>query len=197
MQVAVDTDKIAGRKLSDIDDIQSIMQKTEEEAAAEIKEEDSTLTLGAIGSPYMVGPIDCMVAIGNLVLLNEIDSPFITGDIGEIGSELDATECIKSLYVLANGKKAVKPVMAIKQRVQSLLLLKPVVEKDPSLFESLMDRAESISQAHVDFELKAVDWYNEHFTGADFQSVLNDVFAILGDVTKVSKDLPSSDEKKK
>jgi len=199
MKKVLDTSKIAGKKLSDMgaDDLQALMVQTEAETIAEVKAEDSTLTLGAIGAPYMVGPIDITIAIGNLVLLNEIDSPFVTGNIGEEGDDLDTTECIKSLYVLALGKEALKPVMAIKQRIQALMMLKPMVEKNPDLFDSLMDRTERIAEAHADFDIAALEWYNENFVGWEFQEVINDVFGALNDVMKSAGDLPESGEKKK
>jgi len=178
-------------------DLQKIMDQAANDAREAVQEEDSTLTLGAIGSAYMVGPIDITLAIGNMVLLNEIDSPFITGEIGEEGSELDTTECIKSLYVLAMGEEAVKPVMAIKQRVQSMLRLKPMVEKNPDLFSQLMDRVEAISNAHTEFELAAIRWYEANFVGWDFQEVVNEMFGALDDaLTKAACDMPETDSKK-
>jgi hypothetical protein len=198
MEVEI-TPEMQAKNLSNmsVDEIQKMMDNAHEEALTEVKEEDSTLTLGAIGSPYMVGPIDVTIAIGNLVLLNEIDSPFITGELGEEGDEIDATECIKSLYVLALGQKAIKPIMAIKKRVQGMMALKPMVEKNPDMFDKLLDRCERITEAHADFELKAMAWYNENFAGWDFQNVLDDMFSALNDVMKTSEDLPSSDSKKK
>jgi hypothetical protein len=198
MQVPIDTEKLNGKKLNDLtlEDVQRLVDGEAVEAVNEIKEQDSTLTLGAIGSPYMVGPIDCQIAIGNLVLLHEIDSPFISGDIGEDGDELNTTDCINSLYVLAKGKQAIRPVMAIKQRIQDMLILKPMVENNPALFESLMDRVERISDARSDFANDAKKWYEENFVGCDFQEVINSVFAILTDVSKVAGDLPQSEEKK-
>jgi len=199
MEARIDTDKLAGRKLADLspEEIQDMMTTVEIDAIESVKADDSTLTLGAIGSSYMVGPIDFTMAIGNLVLLNEIDSPFVSGEIGEEGEELNPVECIKSLYVLAKGKEAVKPVMAVKQRMQDMLLLKPMVEKNPDMLETLLDRVERISEAHIDFETKAMRWYEDNFAGHEFQEVINSVFGILNDVMKVAGDLPSSDEKKK
>lgn len=198
MQKVLDTKKIQGRSLADLDpaELNSLMLGAEEEAAQEVKDEDATLTLGAIGAPYQVGPIDVTVALGNLVLLNEIDSPFLNGDIGEEGSELDATECIKSLYVLAEGREAIRPVMAIKQRIQSLMLLKPMVDKNPDLFDKLMDRTDDIALAHADFELDAMEWYNQNFVGWDFQDVIDDMMMAFNDIMKSAENMPTSDEKK-
>jgi hypothetical protein len=197
--IKVDSEKIAGRKVADLsqEELQGMMLDTEESVIEEVKAGDSTLTLGAIGGSYSVGPIDFTMALGNLVLLNEIDSPFATGEVGEEGSEVNAIEYIKSLYVLAEGKAAVKPVMAIKQRVQDMLMLKPMVEKNPDLFEKLMDRVETISEAHTRFETDAIEWYEANFAGFEFQDVINSVFVILNDVMKVAGDMPSSSEKKK
>jgi hypothetical protein len=178
-----------------VEEIQVLMDEAEQEAIEEVREEDATLTLGAIGSPYKVGPIDVTIAIGNIVLLNEIDSPFLSES--EEGEELDPTECIKSLYVLGLGKDALKPVMAIKQRIQALMMLKPMVEKNPDLFESLMDRTEKIAEAHADFELAAMDWYNENFVGWDFQEVMTQVIASFNDFMKAAGDLPQSGEPEK
>jgi len=160
-----------------------------------VREEDATLTLGAIGAPYKVGPIDVTIAIGNIILLNEIGSPFLQES--EEGAELEPTECIKSLYVLALGKEALKPVMAIKERVQALMMLKPMIEKNPALFDSLMDRTERIAEAHADFELAAMDWYSENFVGWDFQEVMTQIIAVFNDFMKTAGDLPQSGEKKK
>lgn len=181
-------------KLS-LDDLNVLMHNTALEAEKEIVEQDSTLTMGAIGAPYQIGAIDCTVAIGNLVLLHEIDSPFITGDIGEEGDELNATECIKSLYVLALGKEAVRPIMAIKQRIQALMNLKTMCEGTPELFQQLLDRAEKIADAHAQFELDALAWYEQYFSGYDFQEVVTGVFGALADIMKSAGDLPESEKK--
>ena len=191
MKKTVDTSKSLSKE-----NIESFLAEAEKEAVEELKQEDSTLTMGAIGCPYMVGPIDITVALGNIVLLNEIDSPFVK-DMGEEGTELDAVECIKSLYVLALGKEAIRPIMAIKQRIQGLMMLKPMVENNPALFESIMDRTEKISSAHADFEITAMEWYNENFVGWDFQDVMDDVQIALCDILKTTDDMPEPKEKKK
>jgi len=173
------------------------MKRAEEDAMQEVEEEDASLTLGGIGSPYQIGPIDCTIAIGNLVLLNEIDSPFITGDLPEEGEPLDTMACIKSLYVLGLGKEALKPIMAMKQRIQAMMIIKPMVEKNPELFQQVLDRVEKISRAEVEFSENAVDWYNKSFVGHDFQEVIDGVMLALGDLMKIADDMPVSDSKKK
>ena len=190
---------IQGRNIADIniDDVQAAMDKAREDAIQEVAEEDASLTLGGIGSPYTIGPIDCTIAIGNLVLLNEINSPFVTGDIPDEGEALDTMDCIKSLYVLGMGKEALKPIMAMKQRIQAMMLIKPMVEKNPELFQQVLDRIETISRAEVDFSEQAVDWYNENFVGHDFQEVIDSVMLSLNDLMKISDDMPVSDSKKK
>lgn len=191
-------ERLAKKKLSDLDpeEIQSLMDATASEALDEIKDEDSTLNLAAIGSPYMVGPVDMTLAVGNLVLLNAIDSPLTRGNLGEIGEEIDSVEWIKSLYVLALGRDAVKPVMAIKERIQRLMMIKPMVDKNPALFEMVLDRIEAISMAEADFECAALEWYHDNFAGYDFQEVVNGLVSSFLDLIKISEDLPSDDEKK-
>ena len=195
-KVTVDPDKIQGKNLSNVDDIQSLLLKTEERVIEEVETEDSTLNLAAIGAPYSVGPINISAAIGNLVLLQEIDSPFITGKIGELGEELKTIDCQKALYVLAKGKEAVAPIMAIKQRIQSMLMLKPMVEKNPVLLDKLMDRVESISEAESIFEMKAAEFYHQEFQDFDFQEVMDSVFMLLNDVLKTGLDLPTGEATK-
>jgi len=199
MEVELDTDMIQGKNIADmsLEDIQASMSKVEEDAIAGVQEQDASLTLGGIGSPYMVGPIDCTIAIGNLVLLHEIDSPFVNGGIGEEGVELDTIECIKSLYVLGLGKEALKPVMAMKQRIQAMMLIKPMVEKNPDLFQQVLDRIERISCAEVEFSELALEWYNENFVGHDFQEVIDNVLLSLNDLMKITEDMPSSSDSKK
>jgi hypothetical protein len=199
MKVTLDTDKIKGKKLTDLsmEQVQELMDDSEEQAIDEIAAEEASLTLGAIGAPYKIGPIDISIAVGHLVLLNEIDSPFVSGDIGEEGEELNTTDCIKSLYVLANGEDAIRPIMAIQQRVKTLMMLKPMVEKDKSMFDALLDRAESIADAHIEFELEANRWYTENFAGHDFQTVIEDAFAAIHDVVTAAGDMPTGESKKK
>lgn len=174
-----------------------MMDEAAEQARQEVREQDATLTMGAIGASYRIGPIDCNIAIGHLVLLHEIDSPFVNGSIGEEGEELDTKECIKALYVLALGKDAIKPIMAIKQRIQSMQIAKNMVADNPELFERVLDRIERISEAHAGFELSAMEWYEANFAGYDFQEVINDMFAAMMDVMKVTNDMPEGESKKK
>ena len=197
--VELDTDMIQGKNLSGMspEEVEGLFAKTEEKVMQEIQEQDATLTLGGIGSPYNVGPIDCTIAIGNLVLLNEINSPFITGDLPEDGEPLDTMDCIKSLYVLGLGKEALKPIMAMKQRIQAMMMIKPMVVDDPDLFDKVLDRIEKISSAEVEFTNKAVAWYEDNFVGHDFQEVIDGVMLALSDLMKIADDMPVSDSKKK
>lgn len=192
-EIKLDSNKIKTVNLNslDINDIQKLMADTQDRVIQEVEESDATLTLASIGAPYKLGPIDINVAIGNVVLLSEINSPFITGDIGEEGEKLETIDCIKAIYVLAKGKEAIEPIMAINQRIQKLHMLKSMVEKNPELFEQLMDRVEKISEAEKEFEKDAMKFYEENFTGYDFQEVVNSLFLSLADMAKMSNDLPS------
>jgi len=199
MQVEVSTEKISGRNLTNlsVEEIQGIMDGAAEKATVEVNEEDTTLTLAAIGAGYQVGPIDINIALGNLVLLQEIDSPFINGKVGSEGDELKTGDCMKALYVLGKGKEAIRPIMAIKQRIQNMMQLKPMVESNSDLFQQLMDRIEKISESEKDFEEAARKYYADNFVGHDFQEVMDSVFASLSDIMKISGDLPQQDGKKK
>lgn len=195
MRVEVDTDKARSMNLSELspEEIQGVLLNAAEEAANEIDEEDATLPLAAIGGQYNIGPIDVTVALGNLVLLHAIDSPFITGKVGELGEELNSMDCIKALYVLGCGKEALKPVMAVKRRIQSMMTLKKMVESKPELLDKLLDRVEEIASAETKFEEDAMDWYQASFVGYEFQEVVDGMFAALSDVVKIADDLPSEE----
>jgi len=197
--ITLDTNMIGGVPLNDLppEEIKKLLHQEGQQAAREIEEDDATLTLGALGGSYQVGPIDLNIALGSIVLLHEINSPFVTGDIGEEGDPLDSTECVKALYVLAHGQKAVQPVMAMKQRIQAVMSLKPMVEKNPELFDKLLDRVERMSEAEARFAEDAMDWYDETFVGYDFQEVVDSMFLAMTDMMKMSGDLPSTEEGKK
>jgi len=198
MEVTVDNETLRSKKLNELDpeEVKSLLNQTAEEVEEEIEEEDSTLNLGSIGGKYQIGPIDVTVAIGNVVLLAEIDSPFIKGELEE-GAPLDPMDCMKALYVLGEGKKAIKPIMAMKQRIKQMMMLKPMVEKNPDLFQQLLDRTEKIADAEKDFEEAARSFYEANFVGYDFQETVDAVFIALSDVILMSEDLPSNDVKKK
>ena len=197
--IKLDSDRVQHLNLSNvsIDELENLMINTADEVSDEVEQEDATLNIAAIGGNYTVGPIDIRLALGNVMLLSEINSPFITGELGDEGDELNAIDCCKALYVLAKGKEAVKPIMAIKQQVQSMLLLKPMVEKNPELFDKLMDRVEKISEAEKVFEETALQFYRDNFVGPEFQDVLNQVFLAIADMVKTANDLPTDGEKKK
>jgi hypothetical protein len=195
--VEVDPKKVEGVNLANLgpDDVKKVLMDAQEDALEESKKEDVTLNLAALGGAYKVGPLDITVALGNLVLLNEINSPFISGEIGEEGEALDTMECFKAIYVLAKGREAIRPIMAIKQRIQNMMMLEKMVKGNPDLFRQLMDRVEKISEAEKEFEESASDFYRDNFVDYDFQEVVNSVFLALSDISKTSQDLPTDDEK--
>ena len=197
--ITLDTSKIQGLNLADLspDEIQSLISGAGEQAREEVEENDATLTLGALGGTYEVGPVDMTIAMGNIVLLHEINSPFITGDVGEEGEPLDSVECVRALYVLAKGREALKPIMSMKQRIQAVMMLKPMVEGNPSLMDKLLDRVERMAEAEARFTESAMTWYEETFIGYDFQEIVDSMFLALNDVMKIANDMPSDDSKKK
>ena len=200
-KITVDKNKAVSCKLNEIDpeDLQAVITGAAQEAESEVEALDSTINLAAIGGTYQVGPIDSIVALGHIVLLNEIDSPFTNGKLGEEGDDLDPIDCYKALYVLALGQDAIRPIMAMKERIKAMLMLKPMVEKDPSLFQQLLDRTEKIADAAKEFEEAAVNYYTEHFVGYDLQETIDGLFSALSDMVKVADDMPSeeADGKKK
>jgi len=194
-KITVDSKKAGSCRLNDLDpqEVKNIIDGVGEEAEAELDEIESTINLAAVGGTYKIGPIDAFIALGHIVLLNEINSPFVTGEVGDEGEELDPVDCMKALYVLGMGREAVEPVMAMKQRIKSMLMLKPMVEKNPELFDKLMDRVEKIAEAEKEFEQAAVNYYTENFVGCDLQDAVDSLFGALADVIKVADDMPSDE----
>lgn len=169
------------------------IKEAKEETVKDLKNIDATLNLAAIGGKYKIGPIDMHIAMGNWVLLNAIDSPFVTGAIKE-GDAIPEADCKKFFYVLGEGKEALKPIMAIKQRISVLKYLEPMAKNNPILCREIVDRAEEIGSAESIFEQNANDYFNEHFLDTNYVKVFQDIFVMLRDFDLIKQDLDYSDE---
>jgi len=203
MHVEFDRDKLASALMSGLDlndcektDLDAIILNPEQELEEELDEEEATLNVTAIGGEYKIGPLNVSVVLGNLVLLNIIDSPFITGDLKE-GDELTFEEVAKTLYVLCLGKDALDPVMEVQQRISDLFLLKTVAKGNPDMVEAIIKKAEAISNGRIIFAKKAIDYYNEHFLGEDFQEIVNSMMVMILDINKSLENLPQNVGKSK
>lgn len=181
-----------GLDLNDLEkgDIDGLLLNVDEEIDEELDDVDATLDMAALGGAYKIGDLDITMVLGNLPLLNAIDSPFMR-ELNE-DDELDFDDCCEAIYVLYHGKEAIEPIMHIQQRIKDLCRLKSVVKNNPELMDKLMDRTEVISQARTKFTEDARDFYLEHFEPNDLQMVVEEMCHILEDA--VSAYVPDREE---
>ena len=208
--VEFDSDKLLGALRAGVDindsppeDVNKLLIDYQEELSDEVDQMQSSMNLASIGAEYKIGPLDITCVLGNLVLLSSINSPLVSADLKQ-GDALSFEDCIQAIYVMAMGKEAIKPIMGISQRINDLMLLKPLVKENPLIADKIIDKASEISKARVTFANEALVFWEENFVGFDFQEVINDMINMVADIGKSAQNLPevtgegkTSDGKKK
>lgn len=154
-------------------------------------ESDMAYELRALGGSSKIGPLEFQNVMGNLVLLNMVDSPFMSGELGE---EVSFEEICKALYVLFHGKEAIEPIMSIAERISDLYSLKDICKDNPLMCDKVIAKVEEISEARKTFVKDSIDFYEEHFTGEALQSVCDDLVRVLMEAAKAFEEVESSSE---
>lgn len=205
MHVTLDTDKIQGVNLAELDvdqlkelmlsqtdeveDIQGKVDTLLDSAHASQAESDMAYDLRALGGSSKIGPLEFDNVLGNLVLLNMVDSPFMSGDLGEEVSFEDVT---KALYILFHGQDAVGPIMAIADRISDLYTLKDMCTDNPVMCDKVIAKVEEISKARIRFAKSSMEFYDEHFTREGLQAVCDDLMRVLIEATKAFDEVDRS-----
>jgi hypothetical protein len=191
---------IEALKLDKDDDQHESLQEKVDKRIEEIHDEqeivDATHDLACLGAKRKIGELDFQCTLGNIVLLNVIESPLVSGKLkGTVSFE----DIAKSLYVLFRGKEALAPIMNIKERLQDLHLLNPMCKDNPEMCDRVMAKFEEAQNCRKVFAEEAIEFYNHNFTGEALQEVFDKMFSMINDVVKSSKELSSSaaDSKKK
>lgn len=172
-------------------DIEKLLLDYQEDIEEEADSEEASVSISALGGEYKIGPFDVKCAIGNLALLSEINSPLVSGTLKQ-GDQITFEDCVEAIYVLVKGKEACEPIMAIKQRISDLMLLKPMVKDNPILADKIIAKAEQISKARVNFTKAAIDFWEEEFLGYNFQDVINDIITSISDIMKMTETFPET-----
>jgi len=158
------------------------------------EDEEPSFDMAATGVSYKIGPLDIVVSMGNLALLNEIESPFVAEELAE-GQEITFNSAAEALYVIAKGFEAAEPIMNIKQKQSEILMIAKLFKDNPAAIDKALAKHEEISNARVKFTENAIEFYNTHFSTSDFENVMIEFQTVLYDALLSLQDLPKSDSK--
>lgn len=142
-------------------------------------EASSTAAYAMMGEGYRIGNVELKpITMTSLNLLQAIDSPFLTDEDMDIEPSLELM--LESLYVLAKGTVAIRPLIALDRRIAAAKKMEQLAESKVEYFEAYMKHIDRITdEAYAAFATAAVEFGIEigPFVLADAVSTLELMFA--------------------
>jgi len=133
---------------------------TDDELRAALEGKDADIdneTMTAIGGGYRAGALDLPpFRIGLLPLLEVIDSAFVREDV----TEIPIADIAQAVYVWANGRAAIAPILGITRRRQALERVKGMADKGPEYFARYLEAIDRVESAWADFEAAAFAFFD-------------------------------------
>jgi len=146
------------------DRLDGLEVSSEKELASAIEhiETDSVDALAVAGGEFEIGDISVPAnPFGILLLLEAIDSPFIVGDDDDDEVAPPAVDIAVAMYVVANGAKAIKPIMALSRRKRAVEKTKALAEKGPEFYQVYLDSIDRLEHEFREVEEKAFEFIDE------------------------------------
>jgi hypothetical protein len=105
-----------------------------------------------LATPYSIGKLQISNSIGRILLLSDLDSPFVSASVGDI----PYTDVAIAIYIMAEGPQVAAPALAYR-RAMDELNAKPI--------EQVTDYAEAlalVADRWSSFAADAMAYYEAH-----------------------------------
>jgi len=176
-------------------------QKKIGEIEAEPSDAD-TAGLALVGGGYVIGNIEfAPITMSTISLLQTVGSPFLGGGDDDAGDDvfgIDLQSVIESLYVMAGGVDAVRPLISLKHRVKAAAKMEMLAKSKPEYFVAYMSHIDTITDEALSEFCAGAAVFAEALGAFNFNDAVATVDRMFADAMDGFNMLPetSGDEKK-
>jgi hypothetical protein len=143
----------------------------------------------AAGGKYQIGDIEVdPISGGILPLLSVIDSPFLGA--GPDSDDMDASDIMSAIYIIANKSEALRPLMGIERRRRALEQVRPMIVESSGHFDSFLRANEQVEQKQDDFDAAVLAFWDT-LGDVDLQQACDTVFEMLTDAMSGFAEIPT------
>ena len=150
-------------------------------------------TLATLGAGYRIGNVELPpMLLGTVKLLELIDSPFLDENAEDVGM----SDIMRSVYVLAVGREAVRPIMAQNRRRAAIEAQKPMGSLSPEHFAVYLAAIDTVEQGWAEFEDQAAAFW-EHVGPVALAEVATTLTQMIQDAFSGFAAVPAGKSQKK
>lgn len=153
-----------------------------------------TATGAALGGGYRLGDLSLKHCMAHNSLLHLIDSPLVAG--GEDDAEITHMALAEAIYVLAEGRRVVQPVLDYQARLAACNAARSLAEKSPEHMSAYIAAVELATAKRQAFTMAALDFWQAHIPpGTGLQEVCDWIARLFRDAAEAAEALDAGEKK--